>query len=126
MLGAANLVSTLDYSKPIIETQRKLAALKSLRVRSTQFSMLIGLPLWTIFPIVACQALFGFEFIRAVNVNWILANLAFGVFVSAGIVLIARKYGEQSPFFQKISGVLAGTEIVQARRFLEEVNSFEG
>jgi len=119
------MISALDYSEPIVETQRKIAALKALRVRSTQFGLLAGLPLWVIFPLIAGQAAFGFEFIRAVSVPWIVGNLVFGVVASAAIVLAARRFGEQSRFFRGINNLLAGAEIGEVQRQLAEIGDFE-
>lgn len=119
------LISGLDYSKPVVETQRSVAAIRSLRVRSTQFLLLVGIPLWVIFPLALGQALIGFELVRAVDPGWIVANLVFGVLVSLGLFLAARKFGERSTFWQKVNDIFAGTEVVRAQELLTQVKSFE-
>lgn len=115
------MVSGLDYAEPIVDTQRKIAALRSLRVRATQFMMLMGLPLWIIFPLVAGQAIFGFEFVQAVDKPWVFANVLFGVVVSAAIILAARRFGGQSRVWKKIDDALAGREIVRAQELLADI-----
>lgn len=125
-------ISKLDYSNPIIETQKAIAGLRKLRVRSTQFMLLIALPLWLVFPIFALQSVVGFDIgqragdkLFAAVGPWFLANFVFGVVVSAGFILAARKFGETSPFLTKFNDVLAGDEILRAERILSEVRSFE-
>jgi hypothetical protein len=119
------MVSSLDYSHSVIETQRTIARLRTLRVRSTQFMMLMGLPLWIIFPLVAGQAVIGFDLIKEVSLPWILGNLAFGLVASAAIIFAAKRYGPQSLYFQKVNDIFAGSEIVRAQKLLAEVDRFE-
>jgi hypothetical protein len=120
------MISTLDYSGAVVEAQQQIGALKTLRVRSTQFVMLTGLPLWVIFPLVAGQTLIDYNFIYAVNGTWVGANLVFGVILAGGLVLLARKLGQRPGFWQKLNDTLAGTEIQRAERMLVEVERFKG
>ena len=115
-------ISGFDYANPILETQRQLAGLRSLRVRSTQWMLLLGIPLWIIFPIVAGQALIGYELWRSVSLPWGLGNLLFGVVFSGTAVVLARRF--RWPVFEKIEAVLAGTEIAKAREILDELGRF--
>jgi len=118
------MVSQLDYSGSVLSTQAQLARLKALRVRSTQFAFLVALPLWMVFPIVAGQAVIGFEFYRAVNGPWLVGNLVFGAVASLGLVLAARRFGDRSGFFRFVGNVFAGTEILRAQRELSELDAF--
>jgi hypothetical protein len=119
------VVSELDYGQPVAETQRKIAFLKTLRVRSTQAMLLIGIPLWFVFPLFLIQSVAGYGLVQAIGGKWLLANLAFGALFSAAVIAAARKFGEQSPFFRVINGALAGTEIAKAQKLLAEVKEFE-
>lgn len=117
-------ISSLDYTQPILDTQMKIASIRSLRVRSTQWLMLIGLPLWVLFPIIAGQAIFGVQFIHAIDKSWLIANLAFGVAAAAAIVFAARRLRDRSSVFQQIDDLIAGTAIAKAQRLLAEVQGF--
>lgn len=115
-------ISGFDYANPILETQRQLAGIRALRVRSTQWMLLLGIPLWMIFPIAAGQALIHYELWRAVSLPWVLANLLFGAVFSGGVVGLARRF--RWPIFEKIEAVFAGTEVEKAREILVELGRF--
>jgi len=113
-------ISGFDYANPILETQRQLAGLRSLRVRSTQWMLLLGIPLWIVFPIVVGQALIGYELWRSVSLPWVLGNLGFGGVVSGAAILAARRW----PILRKVEAVFAGTEVARAQAMLEELERF--
>ncbi len=117
------LISDLDYSGPILETQKGIAALRAIRVRSTQGFMLFLLPLWVIFPIFLGQCLVAFELAGKFDAAWLLANLAVGAVISIGIVASARRWGHLK-LFQAINETLAGTEIGRAQKLLADVEAF--
>ena len=117
-------IASLDYSQPILDTQVKIASIRSLRVRSTQWLMLIGLPLWVLIPIIAGQAIVGVGFIHAIDKGWLVANLVFGVAAAAAIVYAARRLRDRSSVFQKIDDLIAGTAIAKAQRLLADVQGF--
>lgn len=117
-------IASLDYSQPILDTQVKIASLRSLRVRSTQWLFLIGLPLWVLIPSIAGQAIVGVGFIHEIDKGWLVANLVFGVAAAAAIVYAARRLRDRSSVFQKIDDLIAGTAIAKAQRLLADVQGF--
>jgi hypothetical protein len=120
-----NSISLLDYSGPVVETQRRIAALRSLRVRSTQFWMLAGLPLWLVFPLFALQSLGAYEIVQRLDAGWMIGNVVVGIVMAAGLVFAARRMGAHSRFWQKVNDTLAGTDIVRAQAMLAQVERFE-
>jgi len=124
-LGVRQLViiSELDYSGPVLDAQRRIGTLRSIRVRSTKLVILLGIPLWLIFPIFLGQALIGFELVLKMNAAWILANVAVGLGIAGAIMLGAKLWGKL-PFFQSLTEILAGTEISKAQKLLAEVEAF--
>lgn len=117
------IISELDYSGPVLEAQRRIAALRSIRVRSTQLVILLGIPLWLIFPIFLGQALVGYELVLKMNAAWILGNALVGAVIALAIYLAAKTWGKL-PFFQSLTDILAGTEISKAQKLLAEVEAF--
>lgn len=117
-------ISEIDYANPIVESQRQLTSLRKLRVRATQWMLLLGIPLWIILPIFAGQALIGYDLWRSVSGPWILANLVFGAAFAGAVVFAARNYGDRWPVFGKIEASFAGTEIAKAEVFLDEIARF--
>lgn len=112
--------STLDYSEAIVATQAKLAALRKLRFRATQWAFLCALPVWVVFPILAGQMAFGVEFVFALNPAWILANVAFGLLMAPVVNWALLK----SKFATSLQDALAGRDIVEAEAFLGDLRSF--
>jgi hypothetical protein len=116
--------SELDYSEAIVDTQAKIASLKKVRVRSTQAMLLLGIPLWFLFPILLAQAMIRFEIALAVSPQWMLGNLVFGGIFSAGAVWAARRAGPGSRFFGGINRILAGDAVAEAEKRLREIAEF--
>ncbi len=118
-------ISKVDYTKPIVEAQGEIGALRKLRVKASQALMLCGIPLWILLPITMGQAVFGPRFLGSLSGNWILANLIFGVGVSGLIIVLARRFGSESKFFGMINDLFAGTEIQRAEKLVSEIRLFE-
>ncbi|MDR3687760.1 MAG: hypothetical protein P4L46_00155 [Fimbriimonas sp.] len=120
-----HMIATLDYSKPTSEALRLVAALRNLRARSTQYLFLICLPLWSVFPIVLGQALFGFNFIRSVNWPWLISNVMFGIAVAIALAVAARKLADRSEVLERIDDAIAGAGLARARELLLQVKTLE-
>lgn len=114
-----------DVSGSVLEFQKRVAAIRSLRVRSTQSMFLMGLALWVVFPVFAGQALLGFDLYRSVNLGWVVGNLAVGVAVAGVLILAAHRTQGRSRFFTWVEEVFAGGDVVRAKHMLAEVAAFE-
>ena len=119
------LASTVSSTSSVLTAQRSVASLRALRVQSTKAVMLVGIPLWFIFPIFAGQELISFDIVKALNPGLILANLFFGGLVSAGLILASRRFSQKSAFFRVIDDVFAGTATKQVEQMLAELRQFE-
>lgn len=116
------LGSTLDnYAAPVMEAQASLAALRKLRVRSTQWIFSAALALWVLFPILLGQMLINVKFIYALSPAWIGGNVAFGVAMLPVVDWFMRK----SRFAGSLRDAITGRDIAEAEALLKEVEKFQ-
>jgi hypothetical protein len=115
----------IDYGKPIATIQRQIEALRVLRIRNTQWAVLVGLVVWVAFMIVVMKAAFGVDIFEPA---WVWSNVAFGLALIPLAIWLSKKFGdrmERSPFFQGIMRSLAGYNLNQATDFLATLQQFE-
>ncbi len=126
ILGGVQLraLAAIDFSAPILELQRRLAALIRLRARC---SLALGLPWWFLWlpcMIVGLTALSGVEFYEPV---WALSSLAVGAVGLAITVAVARRIAARTPpdrGLPRLVDELAGRALVRAARETDEVAGF--
>lgn len=119
------LISDVNYANPVVKTQKTLSKVRSLRVRSTQAVLLACLPTWFLFPLFLLQSVVGYEVLLKFNFSWLAANVGVGVLLSAGLFLLARRFGKTSRFFRLVEEAFAGTAVKRAEESLEELEAFE-
>ena len=115
----------IDYSQPIATIQRRVEALRVLRIRNTQWAVLVGLVVWVAFLIVVMKAAFDVDIYQAA---WVWSNVAFGLTLIPLAIWVSKKFGDrmnQSPFIQQIMRSLAGYNLNAAADFLATLNQFE-
>ncbi len=115
----------IDYSQPIATIQRRVEALRVLRIRSTQWAVLAGLVVWVAFMMVAMKAAFGVDIYQA---TWVWSNVAFGLALIPLAMWVSKRFGDRmshSPFIQQVMRSLAGYNLNAAADFLATLNQFE-
>lgn len=115
----------IDYGKSIATIQRQIEALRVLRIRNTQWAVLVGVVVWVAFLIVIFQALFGVDIYQPA---WVWSNVAFGLALIPLCIWVSRKFGDRmdrSPFLQAIMRSLAGYNLNAAADFLVTLKRFE-
>ena len=115
------LLSDLDYAKPIAEAQVKLAKLRKLRLHSTQWTFILALPTWFIFPILLGQMVIGIHFIKAITPSWMLSNIAVGVAMIPPVNWLMKK----SRYSQSLQDTIVGKNIIEAESFIREIQEFK-
>ena len=73
----------IDYGMPVSVIQSRLEALRMMRIRYIQVSVLAGMLVWTPFVIVVLKVLFDIDAYSSPGVPWLAANLVFSVAVIA-------------------------------------------
>ncbi len=118
----------IDYSQPVVALQKRLAAFRLSRVREAGWLLVLGPFLWTPLAIVAAHGLFGIDLYEGFGIPWVVANLAFGLFVLLAAIWASRRYGHRagtSRVWRSVSDGLAGRSLVVAQGFLADVTAFE-
>ena len=124
LIGQLALARSVDYNQPLLAIQQRLAAIRILRIRTTQWAVLGGTAAWTPFVV----ALLGRLAYRPELQTWLVANLVFSIAIIPLVVLTARKYGDRlgrSPYFQKLADDLAGRNLNNATAFVAQLNQFK-
>lgn len=122
------MIARIDYAAPVVEIQRRLAALRALRIRTTKWVLLLAPLMWTPLAIIAAKALLGFDLYRGFGPLWVALNLAFGAAVIALALWIARRHAgwfRSSRFMQQLADDIAGRSLTAATGHLDEIARFE-
>ena len=124
-IGQLRVLSTIDYSQPVVTIQGKLTDLAVRRAREVRWQWLLMLPLWVPLAIVVMQGMFGFDIYRWFGAGWIAANVAFGIVVTPLIVWLARYFDSRREIARRPVDDLAGRRLAEAQTRLAEVVAFE-
>jgi hypothetical protein len=120
--------SRIDYGQPIAEIQRRVEAVRMLRIRTTQWALLGGTLFWVPFVIVVFKAFFGVDVYREVDEAWLIVNVLCGLAVFPAAIWVSKKYGDRmdrSPFIHRMMKDLAGNNLTAAQGFLATLREFE-
>ena len=118
----------IDYDKPIAVIQKQIEALRVLRIRYIQGSVVGGFVVWVPFIIVVLKGFFGLDAYRILNGTWLLANVLFGLIPIALAIWLSKKLSRtigRYPRIQKFMNDLAGYNINAARRTIAALSEFE-
>ena len=118
----------IDLSSPVIAMQATLESLRLERIRTTLVALGAAPLIWLPALFVLLQATTGVDWYALVGSAWIATNIMFGILVAIAAVAIARRYrmhqrGTQR--LQRVTSMLAGETIADARKFLDELATFE-
>jgi hypothetical protein len=118
----------IDYGMPVSVIQGRLEAMRMLRIRYIQVSVLAGVLVWTPLVIVALKALLEVDAYSSPGVPWLAANVVFTVAVVALAIFLARKFGQRmsgTPTLRQFMKDLAGYNLREAARFLATLDEFD-
>jgi hypothetical protein len=118
----------IDPGAPVAEAQRKLGALRVLRVRTTQMVLLAAPALWVPVLTVALRALLGVDAYAVLDGTWIAANVLFGLTLIPLALWAARRYAgrlQGSPLLQRLMEDLVGHSLNAAMRSLRQAQDFQ-
>lgn len=118
----------IDYDKPIAVIQKQIEALRVLRIRYIQGSVIGGFLVWVPFVIVVLKMFLGIDAYRIFGTAWLLANVLFGLVPIALAIWISKKLCRtigRFPRIQKFMNDLAGYNINAARCTIAALSEFE-
>jgi hypothetical protein len=118
----------IDYDKPIAVIQKQIEALRVLRIRYIQGSVVGGFIVWVPFVIVVLKMFLGIDAYRIFGTAWLLANVLFGLVPIALAIWISKKLCRtigRYPRIQKFMNDLAGYNLNAARRTIAALSEFE-
>ena len=118
----------IDYDRPIAVIQKQIEALRVLRIRYIQGSVVGGFVVWMPFVIVAFKGFFGLDVYRLFDTAWIITNVLFGLAIMALAIWLSKKFSKRMsrhPGIQNFMRDLAGHNMKAARDFLATLSEFE-
>jgi hypothetical protein len=118
----------MDYDRPIAVIQKQIEALRVLRIRYIQGSVVGGFVVWVPFVIVVFKGFFGLNAYRIFNTAWLITNALFGLGIMAMAIWLSKRYSERMSRHPRIQGFmrnLAGHTLNSARDFLTTLSEFE-
>lgn len=115
------LIHRIDYAAPVLDIQRRIAALRAFRVRvETPVNAVVGCFLWI--PVLWVNlASYGIDPWSPGLVRWAIASGFAGLISIVAVVWVMRRLG----YGHKIEEASAGRSIVRAQAVLDEIARFE-
>jgi hypothetical protein len=122
------LVGRVDYGQPVTNIQKQLESVRLLRIRTTQWAVLVGFVVWAPFLMVVCQAWLRVDIYRVFGPAWVMINVLFGVALAPVAIMLSKYLGariEGAPLVRQVMDDLAGKNLTDALAFLKMVSKFE-
>ena len=115
------LIQRIDYAAPVLEIQRRIAALRAFRVRvETPINAVVVCFMWI--PVLWVNlAMYGIDLWSPGLIGWALASGVAGVIAIVVVVWVMRRLG----YGHKVDEASAGRSIVRAQAALDEIARFE-
>jgi hypothetical protein len=121
-------VLQIDYDRPIAVIQKHIEALRMLRIRYIQGSVVGGFVVWVPFVIVVFRGFFGLDAYSLFDTAWLITNVLFGLAIMVLAIWLSKKFSERMgghPGIQRFMRNLAGRNLNAARDFLATLSEFE-
>lgn len=120
------LILNLDYSKPVIQLQKKLMTLKTSIIKNLRLAGWI-LPFYMAFVVVGFQVLFGVDIIREMEPHVLVWNGIFSVSLIFVSLWIHKKLSPINADKDWLNWLIqgSGSQVNEALEFLKEINEFE-
>jgi hypothetical protein len=118
----------IDYDGPVAAVQRQIEELRILRLRSTQWILLLAPLAWTPLLIVALKGLWGVDAYKMFGPAFLLANLLFGLAIIPLALGLARRFGDdwgRSLLLRRLVQDITGRSLREAGDFVATVAEFE-
>jgi len=128
LIAQMGLALAIDYSQPIALIQKRLEALRKLRIRYSQAIFLTMTLTWVPIFIIVMKAALGVDVYRTFDNTWIVVNVGFGLAVLAIGFWLSRRFGNRlsnSAFGQRFLRDIAGYNLNAASKFLATLADFE-
>ncbi len=118
----------LDFSEPILASQKKLAILRRLRIRVTMWTLILSPLLWVPLLIILLKGLLGINAYETLDTPWLLANVVFGLAFIPVMILASKYFAPRwrgSAVVQGLMDNIAGHELRDMNAFLASLEKFE-
>jgi serine/threonine-protein kinase len=122
------MIGRLDYSAPVVAIQRAIGEVKSSRVRTTRWLLLIAPLLWPPMAVVGAKGLLGVDLYQGFGAMWLAANVVFGAVFLAVALWIAHRWADSfrdATWVKGLADSLAGRSLARATGYLDELERFE-
>lgn len=122
------ITGQVDHGQSIASIQKKLEALRLLRIRYTQGLFLIAVLAWPLLCIVGFKALFGLDAYNIFGSAWVWANVLVGLAIIPLAIWLSRTFGGRlsgSPAMRYIVRTISGNSLNAATDALDELSEFE-
>ena len=121
------LLTGIDYSKPIPDLQKRLIKMKLTSIKYMRLAVWI-FPLNFAFIILFFKFLFGVDIVAIADQSWLIGNLIFSAVFFVPLAIWAhRKLSPENAHKPWINALLRGngSQITEAAGYLSEIEAFE-
>jgi hypothetical protein len=118
----------IDFSAPILVSQKKLAVLRRLRTRVTMWTLILSPLLWVPLLIVLLKGLLGINAYESLDTPWLIANVLFGIAFIPVMIWASKHFSPRwqgSAFVKGLMDYIAGHELSDMNAFLARLEEYE-
>jgi hypothetical protein len=121
-------LARIDYDEPVFAIARAVDRLRLLRARAAMWTLVFAPLMWPPLAIVGLRAFLGLDAMAAFGLPWLAANVAFGLAVLAGALVLARRYGKdlsRSSLLGRAVDSFSGSAVRRAAEGLDTLLRYE-
>lgn len=125
-VGQLVLLGEVDYAAPVVGIQKRLAAVRVLRVRVWTWTLLLAPLAWMPLLIVGL-GLLGVDVYQILSLPYLAANVILGLVVILLGLVVSRRYAGRmngSPLVQRLLRDVAGQSLARAEAFVSSLERF--
>lgn len=126
-IGQLVLLQQVDYARPIIEIRKKIELVNSHALLFLKL-VLLSIPVWWAYPIVAFDYFFNIDLYTNINTDFALKYVVINALLIFPLVWLFNKLTYKNihlKWVQKTIGFFADTKTKKAIEFLNEIDEFE-
>lgn len=129
-LSAYSLIQTvvIDYASPVTALQRMIERVRLAEYRMLKWTLMLGIVAWLPISLILFESLTGFDALARISLEWLVANIFFGLACLGVGLALSRRYVETAqlrPWARHLVNSLSGRAVQSATQHLAELSRFE-
>ena len=122
------LLSGRDLGESIVDAQRRIESLRTLRVQTNRWTLALAPLLWVPLLIVSLKGLLGVNAYEAFSGGWFVANMLLGIALIPFTMWLSKRFGDRfhdAGWLKRVMDDVSGRSQASAAKFASELETFK-